>query len=370
VEYRREFQGDRSPSLAYADTAGGPRFLINTGGIGRDALLVGIGADFIRRGGLTIGLDYQLQHNFSKDSVQGIRLNFSQDLDSLGSPSALRGFFSIPQKPEKIQVDAGFMYDTNVTRGRTDAEKRSDRVYSVNAGKGFAFTFEDEEETRENLRASINLTLGGEKFQRYDGLSRAIAGIEGEIQYRTSSAFDAVTFAAFGRASFESYRSTLRDGYRYTVGVSARQSLTDRIDIFGALSHNGRISTSSVFTTRDNSARVNLDYTLSDREVLYATGEYRRGKTFSSGTASLANLDVADVFVVDDAFPGEGLFAYRLEANTVISTLGYNLGFGPRHSLDVSWRRAKSTPQQKSAVPNGSASYLTDQYSLIYLIRF
>jgi len=370
VEYRHEFQGDRNASLAYADIAGGPRFLVDTGKVGRDSVLVGIGADFIRRGGLTIGLDYQLQHNFSKDSSQGIRLNFSQDLDALGSPSALRGFFSIPQKPEKVQVDAGFMFDSNVTRGRTDSEKRIDRAYSFNAGKGFAFTFEDEDDARENLRASVNLTFGGEKFQRYDGLSRAMAGIEGEVQYRTSSAFDAVTFAVFGRASVEAYRSTLRDGYRYTVGVSARQALTDRIDIFGALSHNGRISTSSVFTTRDNSARLNLDYTLSDREVLYATGEYRRGKIFSSGNANLANLDVADVFVIDDAFPGEGLFAYRLDANTVISTLGYNLGFGPRHSLDVSWRRAKSTPQQKSAVPNGSSSYVADQYSLIYLIRF
>ncbi|MEO8104137.1 MAG: autotransporter outer membrane beta-barrel domain-containing protein, partial [Betaproteobacteria bacterium] len=370
VEYRREFQGERDASIAYADLAGGPRFVLNTAGLARNTLLVGLGADFIRRGGLTIGLDYQLQHNFSKDSIQGIRLNFTQDLDALGSPSALRGFFNIPTKPEKIQFDASFMFDNNVTRAKADSDKRYDRAYSVNVGKGFVFTFEDDDDPRENLRATATVTLGGEKFQIYDGLSRAIAGVEGDIQYRTSSAFDAVTFAAFGRASVERYRSELRNGYRYTIGVSARQSLTDRIDIFGALSHNERSGKSSVFTNRDNAFRVNLDYSLSDREVLYATGEYRRGTIFSTGRPTLDNLDVADVFVLDDAFSGGQYFSYRFDASTVISTLGYNLGFSPRHSLDVSWRRARSTPREKAAVSTGSSSYVADQYSIIYLIRF
>ena len=370
VEYRREFQGDRDASIAYADLAGGPRFAITTGALARNTLLVGLGADFIRRGGLTIGLDYQLQHNFSKDSNQGIRLNFTQDLDALGSPSALRGFFSIPQKPEKIQVDAGFMFDDNVTRSKVDSDKRSDRAYSANIGKGFVFTFESEDNPRENLRALVNVTLGGEKFQIYDGLSRAIAGVDGEFQYRTSSNFDAVTFAVFGRTSVERYRSELRNGYRTSVGVSARQALTDRIDIFGALAHNERVGRSSVFTSRDNSVRVNLDYSLSDREVLYATGEYRRGRIFSTGRATLDNLDIADVFVLDDAFPGSQYFSYRFEANTVISTLGYNLGFGPRHSLDLSWRRAQSTPRAGSSTASGNSSYVADQYSIIYLIRF
>ncbi len=366
IEYRRELQGDRDASLAYADLTGGPRFAFSTGAVVRNSLLVGIGADFIRKGGLTIGLDYQLQHNFSKDSIQGIRLNFTQDLDALGSPYALRGFFSIPQKPEKIQFDAGFMFDSNVPRAKEQSDKRSDRAYSVNVGKGFQFKFED----RENIRATVTLTLGGEKFQRFDGLSRAMAGAEGEVQYRTSGEFDAITFAAFGRVSAERYRSSLRDGYRYSAGITARRSLTDRIDVFAALAHNERVGDSAVFNSRDNSARLNFDYSLSERETLYATGEYRRGQVFSSGHASLDNLDVAEVFVLDDAYPGANFFAYRFDANTVISTLGYNLGFGPKHSLDLSWRRAKSTPRLQSGASSGTSSYVADQYSIIYLIRF
>ena len=366
LEYRREFQGERDTSIAYADLTGGTRYAFSTGAVVRNALLVGVGADFIRRGGLTIGLDYQLLHNFSKDSQQGIRLNFTQDLDGLGSPYALRGFFSIPQKPQKIQFDAGFMFDSNAPRAKEQSDKRSDRAYSVNVGKGFVFKMEE----RENLRALVTYTLGAEKFQNFDGLSRAMAGAEGEVQYRTSASFDAYTFAVFTRASIERYRSSLRDGYRYSVGVSARRSLTDRIDIFAALAHNERVGDSSVFSNRDNSVRFNVDYALSDRETLYATGEYRRGQVFSSGRASLDNLDVSEVFVLDDAFSGTNFFAYRFDATTVISTLGYNLGFGPRHSLDVSWRRAQSKPRLQSGASTASSSYVADQYSIIYLIRF
>ena len=180
--------------------AGGPRFAIISGAVARNALVAGIGADFIRRGGLKFGFDYQLQHNFSKDSSQGIRLSFSQDLDALGSPSALRGFFTIPKKPEGIQFDAGFAFDRNVTRSKAEADKRYDRINSVNLGKGFKFNFASDDNPCENLRATVTVTLGAEKFQVYDGLSRAMAGVEGEIQYRTSSAFDAVTFAVFARS--------------------------------------------------------------------------------------------------------------------------------------------------------------------------
>ena len=162
VEYRREFQGERDASIAYADVLSGPRFVINSGALARNSLVAGIGADFIRRGGLKIGFDYQLQHNFSRDSVQGVRLNFSQDLDALGSPFAERGFFTIPKKPEGIQFDAGYAFDRNVSRSKAEADKRYDRISSVNIGKGFKFTFEGDDNPRENLRATVTVTLGAE----------------------------------------------------------------------------------------------------------------------------------------------------------------------------------------------------------------
>ena len=73
-----------------------------------------------------------------------------------------------------------------------------------------------------------------------------------------------------------------------SVGVSVRQYLTDRIQLSGELAHNERITTGDVFSTRDNSLRLSLDYALSGDSTLYLAGEHRSGDSVSSGQASLA----------------------------------------------------------------------------------
>ena len=140
--------------------------------------------------------------------------------------------------------------------------------------------------------------------------------------------------------------------------------------MFGALSHHERYGESSVFNNRFNAARFNVDYTLSGTETIYLTGEYRRGQIVSTGMPSLENIEIAEVFVQDDAYPGGRFFSYRFDGRTMLSTLGYNLALGPRHSLDLSWRRAKSTASIKPDFASSRPSYVADQYSIVYLIRF
>lgn len=363
AEYRREFQGERLATVAYADLVDGARYAISASGFARNTFVLGLGSDFQTRGGLTIGLDYELTHATQRDNSQGLRLTVKQDLDGRGAPLLLDSFPLTFAKPRSIQFDFGYMFDDNVTRAKDRRDKLSDRAYSANVGKGFVFTLSD------HLRANVTYSLGGEKFTRYRGLNRAMAGVQGQLQYRRSGEFSAPTFTAFGEVTGDYFESVLRRGYRYVAGVSLRQSLTDRIAWFAALSHAERQGRSAVFDNRHHAFRLNVDYALTRDDTLYATGEYRRGQTFSTGHPSLENLDVAEVFVLDDAYPGGQLFTYRFDANTVISTLGYNMGFGPRHSLDFSWRRAQSTPRGKSSVFPAS-SYVADQYSVVYLIRF
>ena len=365
AEYRREFQGERQTSIGYADAVGG-RYGLTSGKVSRNALVVGVGSEFIYRGGWTLSVDYQLEHStsFSGDSSQGIKFTITKDLDGKDSPYSLIAAAISPKKPIDIQVDAGFMFDSNVTRAKLPAEKLSDRVYSVNASYSKIFPI------NENIRAIVTGSLGGEKFDKYYRLSRAMAGAQGEIIYRPSAEFDAPTFAAFAQSTAERYQSTLRNGYRYSVGLSVRQPLTDRVNLFGAVSYNERYGKSAVFNNRFNAVRLNVDYTLSTTETIYLTGEYRRGQIVSTGLPSLENIEVADVFVQDDAYPNGQFFSYRFDGKTVLSTLGYNLGLGPRHSLDLSWRRAQSTPGYRPAFATSATSYIADQYSIVYLIRF
>ena len=365
AEYRHDFQSERAASLAYADlAASGQRYTVTTAPIARNSLVLGIGSDFIRRGGFTIGIDYQYQHSFSKDSNQAIRVLFSQDLDGRGSPFWESGFNLTPAKPIDIQADAGFVYDNNVTRAKDNADKLPDRSYSVNLGKGLIFPI------AEHARAVLTGTLGAENFQTYTALSRVSAGLQGELRYRSSAEFDAPTWALGAQTSAEDYRSKLRSGSRYSITASVSQPLTDRITLFAALSHNERYAKSAVFNNRNNALRLNIDYAYSASDTIYLSGEYRRGQIISSGHPSLGNLAVADVLVQDDAFPNGEYFTYRFNGSTVLSTLGYNIGFGPSHSLDLSWRRAQSAPNSQPSFATQRLNYIADQYSIIYLVRF
>lgn len=263
-----------------------------------------------------------------------------------------------------IRGDAGFMFDDNVTRAKDSADKRSDHSYSANLSTPFVYPL------TEHTRARLTVLLGGEKFARYSGLSRAYAGATGEYQYRSYAEFSAPTFAVFARAFAEQYQSRLRDGWHYSAGVSMLQPVTDRIQLFGALAHNQRKGRSAVFDTIDNAARLNLDYSATRSGTLYLTGEYRRGDIVSTGQPSLELIDIAKVFAQDDAYPGGQLYSYRFDAATVITTLGYNIGFSSRHSLDISWRRIKSTSDWQPAYSASAASYVANQYSIVYLVNF
>lgn len=357
AEYRHDFHGERQASIAYADLVGsGPRYAYSTGTVVQNSFVLGIGDDLVMRSGLSIGIDYQLLHAISSNDVsQSIAIKFTKDLDNK------RGGFS---RALGIQVDAGFMYDDNVTRAKESWDKFADRAYSVDVNKVGIFPVTD------HARVLLTGSLGAEKFDHYYGLSHAIAGVQAEYQYRHDAEFGTPTLAAFARTFADQYDSDLRDGYRYSSGVSVKEPVTDRIRLFGALAHNGRNSRSSVFDTQDNSARLNLDYSATPAGTLYLGGEIRRGDVVSTGDPSLENIDTAKVFAQDDAFPGRQLYSYRFAGKTMLTTIGYNIGFGPRDSIDFSWRRVKSSPDWRPAYATSPSSYVANQFSVVYLTTF
>jgi uncharacterized protein with beta-barrel porin domain len=363
VEFQHEFEGDRGATIAYADQPAGPQFSVKPTGMKRNALLVGIGSDFLFRGGLRLAADYQLRHTSGADRSHAVRLWLMHALDGNGSPPA---YLASTMYGSPVRVEAGVMWDDNLTRARESADRISDHIYSLNVSKRAVF------EVTDYTRVVATAFLDGEKPYRYAGLDRIAGGIHGEFQYRTSAEFDAVTFGVFGRALLEEYESRLRSGHRYSFGLNARQSLTDRIDAFGALARNVRNARDTVFDVKDYSGRLNFDYSLNGNGTIYLGGEYRRGSTVSTGAFSFQSIDIAEAFVQDDAFGRATFFAYRLKAKTLLGTLGYNLPLGPRDSLDFSWRRAESTPTYGGSglYQGGKARYTVNQLSAVYLMRF
>ena len=257
------------------------------------------------------------------------------------------------------------MHDDNVTRARKGGnDVLGDNIFSVNATKTFMRPL------GQHFRATLSLQAGGEKFMRYDGLTRLTYGGNVGLQYRPSGDYRSPTFTVFGRWLVDRYESDLRDGFRYAAGVTVRQPVTDRIEVSGTAQYNLRDGRSTVFDGSDWSVRINVDYSLFERHTLYAGGEYRRGDAVSVGVPWLAMIDIAKSLVQDDVFTDRSRFAYRFDADTVIATVGYNWPLDTRQSLDFSWRWIQTTPTTKSSTYGSTIEYRVNQFSAAYLVRF
>lgn len=363
AELRHEFKGSGQAFVGFADGVGG-RFAVTPNTAARNSLVLGLGSDFLLRDGLTLSMEYQLSHSFSNDSGYALRLRLSKDFDARGLPKLKLAEVDREEEPLNVQFDAGYTSDDNVTRAKSGPDRLHDDFYSFNIGRTYFFNLS------QTSRLVLNGTLGGQKFHRFNGLSNLQAGIEAEYQYRESSEFDEPTYSVFGKFTGEAFESRLRDGYRLSTGVSARAPLTDRIGLFGAASFNLRNANSKVFSTRDRSLRANVDYALSNRETLYLGTDFRFGDITSTGQASLENVSLAKVFAQDDAFAGGQLFGYKLDGRTVLFTMGYNLSFGPKDSVDFSWRSVRATPSLRPGFLTSPKSYRANQLSAVYLLRF
>jgi uncharacterized protein YhjY with autotransporter beta-barrel domain/cytochrome c553 len=362
VEYQRGFDSSGNTSVAYADLLD-TQYAITGTSQNSNAFVLGLGSDFVLSDTLRLALDYQHLRSGGAENFQSINLHLTKTIKGKNDLASLLGesYTSYTTRPSGLSVTSGFAFDSNVSRASEAADIHSDTIYSltVNQAKSIPVTL--------NSRLGVSGFMDVEKFRIYTGLGRASLGAQGSYTYRFSGDFSSPTIAAFARYTVDEYESVLRDGSRRSFGMTVRESLTDRVDLFAAASKNIRSAKCVVFDTRDVSGRVNLDYRLADTMTLYLTGEMRKGDIVSSGQPTLTILDMSTVFVRDDVFGSPQLYDYRMKGKTNIFTLGYNLAFGAKDSVDLSWRRVKSTPDVILASP---MQYIDNQYTISYLLAF
>ncbi len=363
VEYQHEFKGEDRATLSYADLVGGPTYALPGNAQRRHSLVLGVGSDLLLGRGLTLSLDYQLQRSSGQENVQAVLFKLVKDLD--GRSASLLASSAFNASSLGIKIDAGGMWDDNINRASAAADVLQDKVYSVNLSKSMLVP------TGEKTRLFLNGFVGAERFQTYASLDNLSIGGDAEWQYRASGDFDTPIWGLFGNLSAANYESDQRDGVRTSFGVNLRQALTDRISLFGAVARNDRFGKSDVFDGHDYAARFNLDYAATPAGTLYFGGEYRAGDIVSSGTHTLANINISKMFAPDRAFARNGFYAYRFDGSTMIVTLGYNYALGTKDSFDFSWRRVRSTPDASTGIPGmARPRYIVNQVSIMYLTSF
>ena len=368
LEYLRQFESDRRQSIAYADQLAGQRFWLLSPDSNENSLLIGAGTDFDLNNGVRLGFDYQTIQASGHDEMQAFGLWLSKSFDQVWNPWSLFGprTFRNP-----VRVEAGFMWDENLNRAPIDGDKIADKLYSISVQQRFVRPLTNK------IRVVATGVLGGTKLHKNDGLDNIMGEARGELQYRTSGHFLAPTFGAYAKIRGEEFSSKLRSGYRYAFGVNARQALSDRLGAFAAVERNVREGDSEVFENRDWAARMHFDYALGRWGFAYVGGEFRHGDVVTSIDGGDAyEGGVAEVIEDDDAYYNQNLVAARVDAETWMANAGYNFPLGPRDSLDFSWRWVISTPDRYAepdahgGPADGGGSYITNQISAAYLLRF
>lgn len=269
------------------------------------------------------------------------------------------------QSPPRLdlQVEAALVWDSNLTRGKDDADRLSDLIARLGVGHERVFDLSN------RAQGVLRIGLAGETLRDHARLGRASAELSGELRWRPSADFNAPTLSIFIDSAYDAYRSDLRDGPRGAIGASVRLPLTDRLEAIATLAHNARRGRSAVFHLDDTSLRAGLDWRFGERAIVYGSLEGRAGDTVATGRTALDNLDLAEVFVDDDAYPGRDFQSYRFDARTVVLRLGVNWRVGDEGALDLSWTRAGAKPREHLAVLP-TPRYFANQVGFVYLIRF
>jgi hypothetical protein len=284
----------------------------------------------------------------------------------------MSGLFALPQVAYAdgldglgILLDVGYSYDDNLTLASNSADKRSDNALNVHIEVNKAVALS------EHSRLAISGFIEAKAYATYGGLDRLSAGAEAEYLYRPSGEFGAPTFGLVTSAGRDEFRSDLRKSDRYAAGITLRQPVTSRINLYAALKDNIRRSDNDVFNTHDTSAQINVDYGLGNGNTLYLTTEYRVGDIVSTSLPVLAYRQISAAWIDDDVFnSGQTLRAYRLKGKTAVVTLGYNLLLVGKKSLDISWRYAKSASDLTPEYDSSTIKYVGNQFSIDYLMGF
>ncbi|MFT6103021.1 MAG: hypothetical protein ACJASL_003828 [Paraglaciecola sp.] len=357
LEWRQGGEDNRSSNLSYTNQTSATSYSLNTQAEDDDSLLLGIGSDFAYSNGLKLTAHYSLVDSSSSESDQAITFNLSKDLDG---KDFLPAFSSSNTFKMPIQVSAIAVQNDNLSRDRIKANQLSDQIYRIKLGSRKTFS------VSQHSRLILRPHLSSEKLATYTGLDKTSIGAKTEYQYRTSGTFDAITLGLFWDLSYDNYDSQLRSGNTNVLGISARQQLTGKVGIFGALENTKRDAKNLVFDTTYNALRVFIDYSLARSGVIYLGAQHRKGDLVSSTPDPFYYNAIALASAPDDAFTEKSLTATRFDAKTNIWTLGYNRPLGSRDSIDLAVMNIKSEASGNVT----SVSYSTTQYSLAYIMRF
>ncbi|MCP4767490.1 MAG: hypothetical protein GY875_14590 [Gammaproteobacteria bacterium] len=253
---------------------------------------------------------------------------------TLPEPKAARG--KKKAKPERplfrYSYDISLIDDDNVRLAQNEEDIRSDLILSTKLrAKG-----------GKSLDSFSILNYGGSatynKFDTFDTLDNFDFEVNTRYSFALSSGFTSPIYSLGAKIGGREFDSEMRDATYLSLTADLNKWLTNTINMTTGIVLNAQESKSEVFDTSDARIFLNIDTNFSKKDLVYTTFSYITGDTVSSSSPTLDIINAADAIEPDDAFGGieANQFAYRIDADTVAFSVGYNRILTRDLSLDLS----------------------------------
>lgn len=231
-----------------------------------------------------------------------------------------------------LVVDAGLVSNDNVTRAAASGDVREDTALVANAALAWP----------RPLGANSMLVwrggLGFERFAEFDGLSNRTISAAVDYRFRFARGFSAPDYTLSASLAERDFDSAMRDSTQIGLEASMSRRLTDEMSAIVGLALESREAESDSFDTEQTRLFANLDWMINAGLLAYLTWQFVDGDIVSTATPTFEIINQAATIQPDDAFGGAATrrFAYRLDAETTLLTLGVNYALDADSTVDAS----------------------------------
>jgi hypothetical protein len=228
-------------------------------------------------------------------------------------------------------------YDSNIGNAGHRENRRDVASLHASAGVGW--------ERRFGLFTALQLQ-GAASAEPVFGIGRlSNAGVTGRLRvlHKPGKGFYTPVLAAWVATGARDYGSRIRDSMDYRIGASAAVPLTTAVQTRAEVVRVQRESRRRVYDLGYSSYALTLDWAAAERLVVYATVRLNDGpfvvSVYGEGDvepkAEHRYLeDNAEAIEADPAF-GTGWWAFRMDGETRIDTLGLNVPLTDSFALDL-----------------------------------
>ena len=272
---------------------------------------------------------------------QGMAADEQQlDLNNLPEPKPARRKrqAEAPAPLFRYSYDIALVDDDNVRLAQDEDDIRGDRILSATVKAQAGKSLDSFSIFNYGASATYN------KFDTFDTLDNFEFDFNARYRFALASGFTAPIYSLRAKIGGREYDTEMRDATFVNLSADFNKWLTTTINMTTGIVFNAQESKSEVFDTRDARVFVNLDTNFTKTDLLYTTVSFITGDTVSSSTPSLGIINAADAIEPDDAFGGveANQFAYRIDADTWVYTVGYNRILTRDLSFDISARYVDS----------------------------